>query len=218
MQSEQALAGAYRSRSVAEEYGSRHKGSMIRRIVSRREAGILASLFYDLPEGALLLDAACGIGRHSPGLAKRGWKTISLDASFEMILRGCLENSLRPGSVVNGSVFDLPFRNKSLDGCACMRFLHHLPDAGQRCAVLKEFSRVAKGPVVISFWTGFSVQSLRRRLKQLMGRRPSARYRIKRSELKDELLKAGLVLGRIRYLHRFFSETAYARLLPVEKG
>lgn len=216
MLSEQSLAGAYRSRNAAEEYGSRHERSWIRRIVSRREAKIVASLLGDPPEESLLLDAACGTGRHSVNLVTRGWNTISLDASCDMIREGCSAERLKLGSVVNGSIFHLPFRDKSLSGCACLRFLHHLPDAKQRVTVLEELGRVAQGALVVSFWTGFNVQSLRRALRRRFGRRASSRYTVTLKEFKDELRQAGLKIERIRFLHRFFSETAYARLLPDE--
>jgi len=135
---------------------------------------------------------------------------------MDMIRSGLESRALEKGRVVAASLFRLPFQDRSLVSCACLRFLHHLPDRAQRVAALSELARVARGPLVVSLWTGVNYQSLRGRVKRLLGRRPSQRHALPLRAFREEAERAGLSVKRIRFLFRFVSETAYVRLERLE--
>jgi SAM-dependent methyltransferase len=211
------LEEAYRSREAAREYDLRHKRTAARRWVTRREARLVAGLLDGPGENRMILDAACGTGRISALLKARGWEVLSVDASLDMLKRGFQSKSEEGRLVANATLFDLPLEDKGLDGAVSLRFLHHLPERAARTAVLKELARVTRGPIVLSFWGRFNLQSLRRRLKRLSGRRPSARYTLGRKRLEEEAGAAGLRVRKIRCLFPWISETLYALLDHAEQ-
>jgi SAM-dependent methyltransferase len=212
------LDKAYRSDEAAAEYFARHRKNPIRRMVSRREQRIVTELLAPLPEGADLLDAACGAGRISAALAEAGWNPLGMDASAVMILKGIEAKHITPGGAALGSISMLPFRDRTFDGGVCIRFMHHLAGKEQRLTALEELRRVVQGPIVVSFWTRFNVQHMRRCIKRLFGRRPSARHALRLKQYKNEVKSAGLSVKRVRFLYPFVSETVYLLIHPEEAG
>lgn len=211
-----ALQNSYRSPEAADEYSRRHMKSARRRRVTSRESRIVAGMLEGIDRGALIIDAACGTGRQTAFLDRSGWKALGVDASAEMLGRGMADGTLERGGAACGSIFHLPLADGCAAGCLCTRFLHHLPEPGQRVAALRELRRVALGPVVVTVWTGWNVQGLRRRFKGFFGRRPSARYAVRLEAFREELERAGFELKRIQYLYRFVSETVCLLLHPRE--
>lgn len=211
-----ALTEAYRTPAAAEAYSRRHRQSWTRRAVTRREARLVSNLLDGLPRSARLLDAACGLGRIASPLRLKGWSFLSMDLSRNMLVRGVGEGNLESNGSVVGSVFCLPLKRKTMDGCICIRFLHHLREEAHRVTVLRELGRVVDGPIVVSLWSRFDYQSLRRWIKQRLGRRPSARHPVSLDALKREAEAAGLEVRRICFLYRLVSETLYVLLIPKE--
>jgi SAM-dependent methyltransferase len=209
-----ALQNSYRSPEAADEYSRRHRKTARRRRVTSREARIANRMLQGIGKGALIVDAACGTGRHAAFLHASGWEALGVDASAEMLGRGVADGTLRRAAC--GSIFHLPLSDGCAAGCVCMRFLHHLPDSAQRVAALKELRRVTLGPVVVTVWAQGNVQGLRRRIKGLFGRRPSARYTVRLEAFIEELEQAGFELMRIKHLYRFVSETVCLLLHPRE--
>ncbi|MHC4941853.1 MAG: class I SAM-dependent methyltransferase [Planctomycetota bacterium] len=183
-------------------------------MVSRREAGIVARLLGTPPEGAILLDVPCGAGRHAARLGEAGWQVIAADSSPEMIRYGLVKQDLEEGACLVASIDRLPLADQGVEACTCIRFLHHLHGEEERLAVLSELRRIARGPVVVSIWTGFNLQSLRRSVKRALGRRPSARREINLARFNSELARTGFAVKRIQYLFRYISETVYLLIRP----
>jgi SAM-dependent methyltransferase len=93
--------------------------------------------------GALILDAACGNGRHAVPLASAGHRVVGLDSSRMLLAaaRRAARGARRP-SFVRGSYAKLPFEPGSFDAVLCLgTALGYLGDQGDR-AVLREFRRV----------------------------------------------------------------------------
>jgi SAM-dependent methyltransferase len=104
--------------------------------------GILA----DLKPG-VVLDAACGTGRHSEWLAARGHRVIGVDGSPEMLARA---RRKVPGADFRaGPLERLPLPDASVDAVVCALALTHVRDLRP---VFAEFARVLRpgGDLVIS--------------------------------------------------------------------
>jgi SAM-dependent methyltransferase len=209
-----SLAKSYCSPEAAEAYGARHRDRWIRRWISRREASIVAGLLKGLPAGALLLDVPCGTGRHTASFRDAGWNAFGIDVSIDMIQHGISGSYLNRGGAAVASVFELPFADGSVEGCACLRFFHHLPEEETQQNLLTELRRVVRGPIVLSLWTCFNFQWGRRAVKRCFGRRPSARYALNLGTFQKRLARSGFAVKKRRYLFRYISETVYLLIQP----
>ena len=99
-----------------------------------------------LPVGDAL-DAACGTGRFSVGLAARGYRVVGVDSSPEMLE---LARAKVPEAEFHvGGIDDLPIPDGSVDLVVCALSLTHVPDLAP---VMAEFARVLRpsGHVVIA--------------------------------------------------------------------
>lgn len=164
---------------------------------------------------ARVLDAACGTGRITAHLRDEGRRVFSTDASLDMLHQGMEAGTLAPGRAAAASIFRLPFADKSMEACTCLRFLHHVERRAERIAALRELCRVTAGRIVFSCWTRFNVQFLRRRVKRFLGRRPGARFAVSLRVLRREIEEAGLAVERVRFLYPCISETVYISARPA---
>src|SRR5579863_202081 len=69
-------------------------------------------------ESATLLDIACGDGRHSIGLARRGYHVVGVDQSKEALDQAIDEGADLPATFVEGDMCDLPW-SAEFDGAYC---------------------------------------------------------------------------------------------------
>jgi SAM-dependent methyltransferase len=77
-----------------------------------------------LPAGARILDAGCGSGRNMLELAAHGAVTgIELSTPSAELAR-----ARDIGEVLEGSVTDMPFADRSFDLCVCLDVIEHLAD------------------------------------------------------------------------------------------
>lgn len=111
------------------------------------EAPLMHALFDTLPPSSVVLDAACGTGRHSRVLAARGHPVIGVDLSPEMLAKA--RQSVPSGQFHEGSLTALPLVDRSVDAAVCALALVHVPDLAP---AMRELARVlrAGGRVVIS--------------------------------------------------------------------
>jgi SAM-dependent methyltransferase len=110
------------------------------------EEPVMHALLDPLPP-SIVLDAACGTGRHSVYLASRGHRIIGIDRSSAMLAHA--RRKLPSGDFREGSLEALPLDNASVDAVVCALALIHLPALGQ---VMQEYARVVRpgGRVVMS--------------------------------------------------------------------
>jgi len=110
------------------------------------EEPIVHALMDSLSPG-VVLDAACGTGRHSVYLAARGYRVIGVDRSPQMLARA--RAKVGAGDFREGTLTALPLAAASVDVVVCALALVHLP--GVREAI-GEFARVVRpgGRVIIS--------------------------------------------------------------------
>jgi SAM-dependent methyltransferase len=95
----------------------------------------------------IVLDAACGTGRHTAYLASLGHKVIGTDSSPEMLAKA--RARIPDGELHEADLHDLPVPDGHVDVVVCALALTHVPDLTR---VLAEFVRVLRpgGHLVIS--------------------------------------------------------------------
>lgn len=93
------------------------------------------------------LDAACGTGRHTSALVARGYQTIGVDQSPEMV--ELAQQKVPEATFRIGDLENLPLDDRSVDLAVCGLALTHLPDLS---AGINELARVVRpgGRVIIS--------------------------------------------------------------------
>jgi ubiquinone/menaquinone biosynthesis C-methylase UbiE len=110
------------------------------------EEPMIHALLDPLPP-SVVLDAACGTGRHSAYLASRGHRLIGVDRSPAMLAHA--RRKLPHGDFREGNLDALPLASASVDAVVCALALIHVPTLGP---VMQEYARVVRpgGRVVIS--------------------------------------------------------------------
>ncbi len=156
--------------------------------------------------GGLWLDCPSGAGRMSNELPG---KVIQADRDPEMV-RAIGFGDAR----VTACATALPFADGSFTGSLCCRLLQHLPRPEERIAALSELRRVTRGPVIVTFFDRTSLQSLRRAIRRVMGKRRSGRSSISRAAFRREAQAAGFRELRFAPLLRFIGEQTFVLLLP----
>jgi SAM-dependent methyltransferase len=74
-----------------------------------------------LPPNSLVLDLACGNGRHSVGMAKRGYRVVGIDLSLPMLAQAAelAQDENQNINFIHGDMRDLSF-DRTFDGIFCM--------------------------------------------------------------------------------------------------
>lgn len=110
------------------------------------EQPAMHALFGALEPGPVL-DAACGTGRHSLELARRGHRVIGVDASRDML--DLARAKLPDADFRQGDLAELPVADGAVGAVVCALALVHLPELG---GAMAEFARVLRpgGRVIIS--------------------------------------------------------------------
>lgn len=112
---------------------------------TRHASPSLTGAMLDLlgaPAGRSLLEVGCGTGNYARAFADVGFRVVGVD-----ITRGMLERAARriPGCVAVAAADRLPFPDHSVDCIVTVNVFHHFQDP---LSVLREFYRVARGPVL----------------------------------------------------------------------
>ena len=182
----------------AERYARRfERGS--RKRIDRREQRAVRKIFLGLPECQTVLDVPSGAGRFVKTLAQGGRTVIELDVAFEILLHA-LERArstrARTGTLM-GDASRLPLRNEAVDCVFCNRLLHHIHASHERTAILREFHRVCRRWLVISFFNYKGLAGLRGFLKRLKGRTPPYQNQPTMEEFNHELSASGFSLKAV---------------------
>lgn len=193
---------AYLRGPEAEAYRDKFDAGPLRRIADHRERALVSRLLERVAPASgrgLLLDVPCGAGRFLGVAAARRWRVVTGDSSTAMLhLCGAVGSGV-DGWVGNAalSAFALPFRDRQFDAVLCIRFLHHFATTEERVAVLRALGRVARGAVVVSFFSSRSLQSLRREIRRRWRGRSSRRYSLSPRAFRREAERAGFRVERI---------------------
>ena len=169
------------------------------RLIERNFAAIRAAGGF--PEtGAAVLDLPCGYGRFSALLRGHARRLVNSDLSFEMVRRAAL--AVPAEGVVANAKQGLPFKDGVFDVVFSVRFFHHVHDAGDREAILREFRRVASGWAIVSFYRTSGFHILQRRLRRKMHKSRTNIKMIEPGQFEKEAEAAGFEIASVRPLFR----------------
>lgn len=192
----------YADRSMAERFHAMRFGGPIGRLIADTQEQVIAA-FLDPLAGRRVLDVGTGTGRAAIALARRGATVTAVDASAEMLVVARREAD-EAGVAVNFSREDahhLPFSDGSFDATVCLRVLMHTPDWKRS---LTELCRVTADRVVFDYpalVSAAAVQSVARRVVQVMGVRVEAYRVFSDAAIRKVLRRNGF---RIAGMHRQF--------------
>jgi ubiquinone/menaquinone biosynthesis C-methylase UbiE len=96
--------------------------------------------------------------------------------------------------VARQDVERLTYADSQFDTVISFRLFHHFPNAEIRQRAVAELCRVARKFVVLSYFSPASVTSLKRRLRVVMGGRPSEKHPTSLGEVESYFTRAGFRL------------------------
>jgi len=193
-------------RPGVKDYEKRRYRGLDQRLVHSRERWILRRILRGLKKkgrpawesegAALFLDAPCGYGRFSGLLLEEGVRLVASDLSFHMLERAVeKKEGLRH---LGGAVADfrrgLPFKSGVFDYVFSIRLFHHLHSEEDRGAVLREFARVAREGIILSFYQAKGPHALQRKLRRLFKRKQRTIKMVSGADFKKETAAAGFTI------------------------
>ena len=196
--SHRRTVGRFDSASVAANYPAEY-GTSFR---ERREQACLLHALKSIAVGSHVLDLPCGTGRLTRLLVDGGMQVTGADSSPHMVeqatqnwknLRARHPNIADSARFEQRDVMDTGYPDQHFDAVFCNRLFHHFNDSETRVAALRELRRIARGPIVVSFFNTFALDAVRFRLKYLIrGTEPTDRIPIPMRVFAGDVEAAGL--------------------------
>ena len=189
----QRMQNARRARLYAERFET---GS--RRRINQREQRAVAKIFDALPDCRSVLDVPSGAGRFARVLAAKR-TLIEGDVAFEILefARERSEKAGLPVRFVQSDAARLPLADQAVDCIFCNRLLHHIQAANEREVFLREFHRVTRKYLVISFFDYHAFGGVRRFLKALKGRKPKYDGQPTLEQFTGEITRCGFAVREV---------------------
>ena len=186
------------SERSAEKYAKRFDTGSRRRI-DQREQRAVRKIFIGLKDCRTVLDVPSGAGRFLRTLASGGRQVIEMDVALEILAfaREKAERDKTSVSVLQGDASQLPLADESVDCVFCNRLLHHILSGRERSVILREFHRVSRRWVVVSFFDYRGLGGLRQLLKRLKGRKASYEEQPTREEFTVECAASGFAVKAV---------------------
>lgn len=182
----------YQSVETAKAYDATRFTSLSGRAFQWAEWRALRAMLRRVPAGALVLDSPCGTGRVLCRLAQQGFRVIGADISAEMM---AVARARIPASgqarFARMDLTRIALDDRSVEAVLSIRFLPHI-SPGERTTMLREFGRVARRAVILTFSVSTPWHRLRRKVKRALGHPRPVRHPVTEAELQAELRAAGL--------------------------
>jgi len=210
----------YKDDDYAHYYAQKHESGALRRLSNVFERKMIRRALMRIRSRRAIqtvLDCPSGAGRFLPVLAQLQMHVVAIDTSPQMLQQGRQHTSLfrETPTASAGSAFALPLADKTVDVVLCSRLLHHIAERESRVQIMREFARVARVGVVVSFFDATSWNAWKRRRKIKRTGKSGGRHAMTRSQCNDEARVAGLQPIGMNALLRYHTEvTAAAYLLP----
>jgi cyclopropane fatty-acyl-phospholipid synthase-like methyltransferase len=187
------------------KYGDKQSGKYQHRKPRKHwaEMRLIARAFKHIPRKHRVLDIPCGGGRVMVYLAREGYAASGADLSESMIAiaRESISQAKLSCAVEHQDIEKLTYGDGQFDTIVCFRLFHHFPNVEIRQRVVSELCRVAGQYVVLSYFSPYSVQSVRRKLS---GKDPD-RFATSLSEVEAYFRHAGFRLvedfAQMRLVH-----------------
>jgi ubiquinone/menaquinone biosynthesis C-methylase UbiE len=188
----------YRSESYAQRYKHEYTQGfdfkhLRSRIIATREIAIirsmLNSLCLDKNKESLVLDLPCGTGKLGQMLSEFPVRILAGDISKEMMALASAEYS--NNQLLKFSVFDaqrMPLKDKSIDTIICLRLFQRL-SRDIRINILREFQRVARHYIIISYSYDSIYQNFRRHIRNYYDKEKTFFFSPKLHDIDLELIK-----------------------------
>jgi ubiquinone/menaquinone biosynthesis C-methylase UbiE len=191
---------SWKSKAVAENYDDRRFASLGGRIYDRMEKSVIAKCFdaaQRLARVETVLEVACGTGRISEFISRRGYQLTCGDISDDM--RAVAAKRLRAAShdqvqLVNLDIYDINQEDEQFDCVCAFRLFQHLTSE-QRALALADMARVSKRFVLVNVMFTSAYYDAVRKLRRIAGRYIT-RYTSSQAEIDRELDYAGLTVVR----------------------
>lgn len=193
-----SYSGRFQDSTKAQKYATRFERGNRRRIDAREQRAV-RKIFSELQDCRSVLDVPSGAGRFLKNLAQENREVIEVDVAAE-ILEFAKERAAKLGvkaQFKQGDASRLPFEDQSVDGIFCNRLLHHIPNAAERAVFLREFHRVSRKYLVVSFFDYQAFGGLRKFFKKLKGRNVSYEGQATMDEFRSEVAQCGFRLRAI---------------------
>jgi len=182
----------WRAPTVAQQYESGRFHNLKGRLYRWLEERAIEQALGGLQPGSSVLDAACGTGRVTTLLRRKGFRAAGYDISAAMIevaRRQLTALGYDDVPLVAGDAQDLPYPDDSFDAVTCVGLLMHL-DADARVGVLRQLARVARERVVVQYGR---VDAFNRARARVSGQPPGrVRYPVAEAALQMDLERSGL--------------------------
>jgi ubiquinone/menaquinone biosynthesis C-methylase UbiE len=195
-----AYGSRFKNTTTAQKYADRFERPTHRHI-NRREQRAVGRILSQLEAVATILDMPSGAGRFLLTLTAEKRTIIEMDIAHEMLQ---LSHERKQSHCVNcnvhfvqGSAFNLPLADNSIDCLFCNRLLHHFKDAGDRVNLLRELHRITRRYLIVSFFDYHRFGKLRVMLKRLRGRKPDYSGYPTKPTFEEELSQVGFRVERI---------------------
>jgi ubiquinone/menaquinone biosynthesis C-methylase UbiE len=176
---------------TARRYAERFESGSRQRI-DRREQHAVAKIFRALPDIGTVLDVPSGAGRFARVLS-HGRKLIEADVAIE-ILEYARERARKANlnaTFLQCDASKLPLADSSVDCIFCNRLLHHILSGKEREVFLREFHRVTRRYLVVSFFDYHAFGAVRKLLKALKGRKPKYHQQPTFAQFTEEVTRCG---------------------------
>lgn len=164
--------GRLKDQVAARQYAERFERGARRRI-NEREQRAVRQIFSSLGDCRSVLDVPCGAGRFLEVLAAGGRRVTGMDVAEEVLAfaRERTQDLGISATFAQGDASNTGLPGDSVDAVFCNRLLHHITAAGERAVFLREFHRVTRRHLVVSFFDYAQFGRLRIWLKRLKGRK-----------------------------------------------
>lgn len=200
---EEAVA-RYKSETYACQYQREYLAGLalknIRsRIIAHRELAVLRALLQGIDtDGRVLLDLPCGTGKLGRLMAEFAVRVVAADVSAEMM--NLAKNEYPPDQLIRFVECDarkIPLGDGSVDVIVCLRLFQRLPLTARRQA-LREFRRLARKHLLISYSYDSPLQRIRQTVRPLYERGTGSAFSVGVKEIRSEIEDCGFRVERVK--------------------